>query len=156
MTKTRDKLLRFNSFDINEVTLKNYREVLPASLVPQIELFVPPQGSFDNACLKRYLNVLKTFEENNENSNLTLANQLRLAFSDMKPETICGRFPKADLKLKRRLRCVAEYLIRSGEFSKMLDENGKVKRRIGVMGKLVVIYKPENKILETLKKQGLL
>lgn len=78
MTKTRDKLLRFNSFDINKVTLKNYREVLPASLVPQIELFVPPQGSFDNACLRRYLNVLKTFEENNENSNLTLANQLRL------------------------------------------------------------------------------
>ena len=156
MTKPRDKRLRFSSFDIDEVTLENYKELLPVSLIPQVEIFVPPVGSFDDGCLKRYLNVLKTFEENDENSSLTLANQLRLAFSDMKPDTICGRFPKADLKLKRRLRCVAEYLIRSNEFSKMLDENGKVKRRTGVMGKLVVIYKPEQKILDILKKQGLL
>ena len=81
---------------------------------------------------------------------------MRLAFKDMKPDTICSRFPNADLPLKRRLRCVAEYLIRSEEFEKLRDENGKLIKKRGVLGKMVVIYQPLDKILTILKKQGLL
>jgi hypothetical protein len=73
----------------------------------------------------------------------------------MQPETICSRFPNADLPLKRRLRCVAEYLIRSGEFDKLKDENGKLIKKRGVLGKMVVIYQPLDKMLVVLKKQGL-
>lgn len=87
---------------------------------------------------------------------MTLANRLRLAFRDMKPDTICGKFPQAELPLKRRLRCVAEYLIRSGEFDKLRDENGKLMKKRGVLGKLVVIYKPLPKLLESLQKQELI
>ena len=74
----------------------------------------------------------------------------------MEPETICSRFPNADLPLKRRLRCVAEYLIRSQEFIKMKDENGKLIKKRGILGKMVVIYQPMPKMLTVLKKQGLL
>jgi hypothetical protein len=59
------------------------------------------------------------------------------------------------LPLKRRLRCVAEYLIRSGEFDKLKDENGKLIKKRGVLGKMVVIYQPLDKMLVVLKKQGL-
>ena len=105
---------------------------------------------------KRYLESLKRFELEDVNSNLTLANRLRLAFKDMQSETICLRFPNADLSLKRRLRCVAEYLIRAKEFEKLRDENGKLIKKRGVLGKMVVIYQPLDKILTILKKQGLL
>ena len=74
----------------------------------------------------------------------------------MKPDTICSRFPNADLPLKRRLRCVAEYLIRSGEFDKMRDENGKLIKKRGVLGKMVVIYEPLPKMLSVLQKQKLI
>jgi hypothetical protein len=74
----------------------------------------------------------------------------------MEPDTICGKFPTADLPLKRRLRCVAEYLIRAGEFDKMRDDNGKLIKKRGVLGKLVVIYQPLGKMRETLIRQGLL
>ena len=74
----------------------------------------------------------------------------------MVPDTICSRFPNADLPLKRRLRCVAEYLIRSGEFQKMRDEDGKLIKRRGALGKMVVIYEPLPKMLVTLQKQKLL
>jgi hypothetical protein len=87
---------------------------------------------------------------------MTLANRLRLAFADLKPDTICGKFPAAELPLKRRLRCVAEYLIRSGEFDKLKDENGKLIKKRGNLGKLVVIYQPLPKLLEALHKQRLL
>jgi len=87
---------------------------------------------------------------------MTLANRLRLAFKDMSPDTICGKFPQAELPLKRRLRCVAEYLIRSGEFDKLRDEDGKLVKKRGNLGKLVVIYKPLPKLLEALSRQGLL
>jgi hypothetical protein len=53
------------------------------------------------------------------------------------------------------LRCVAEYLIRSGEFDKLRDENGKLIKKRGVLGKLVVIYQPLPKLQEVLQKQGL-
>jgi hypothetical protein len=87
---------------------------------------------------------------------MTLANRLRLAFQDLIPDTICGKFPQAELPLKRRLRCVAEYLIRSGEFEKLKDDNGRLVKKRGILGKMVVLYKPTNKLLEALTKQGLI
>ena len=147
---------RFKDIDLSLVTLENHKEVLPASLSFQVEMFLPPEGSFDDGCLRRYLENVRNYEEEDENSNMTLANRLRLAFKDMEPDTICGKFPSAELPLKRRLRCVAEYLIRSGEFDKLKDENGKLIKKRGNLGKLVVIYKPLPKLLESLVKHGLI
>ena len=147
---------RFINIDITEVTLENYKETLSESLQLQVEMFIPPEGSFDTGCLKRYLENVKTYEEEDANSNMTLANRLRIAFKDMTPDTICGKFPKAELPLKRRLRCVAEYLIRSGEFNKVRDSNGKLVKKRGILGKMVVLYQPMPKLLDSLTKQGLL
>ena len=147
---------RFTNIDITEVTIKNYKQTLSESLQLQVEMFIPPEGSFDDGCLKRYLENVKTFEEEDANSNMTLANRLRIAFKDMKADTICGKFPQAELPLKRRLRCVAEYLIRSGEFNKVRDENGKLIKKRGILGKMVVLYQPMPKLLESLTRQGLL
>ena len=122
----------------------------------QLEVFLPPFGSFDDGCMRRYLENLCAYEEEDVNSNMTLANRLRLAFKNLEPDTICGKFPQAELPLKRRLRCVAEYLIRSGEFDKLRDANGKLVKKRGNLGKLVVIYQPLPKLLESLSKQGLL
>jgi len=147
---------RFQDLDIGKLTIKNYRELLSASLAEQVSIFIPPQGSFDDLCLRRYITLIKEFELEDPNSNMTLANRLRLAFADMQPDTICSRFPNADLPLKRRLRCVAEYLIRSGEFNKMRDENGKLIKKRGVLGKMVVIYEPLPKMFSVLQKQKLI
>ena len=147
---------RFDSIDIDILTIENYADHLPESLVLQITPFLPPSGSFDDAVLRRYVQMLKQFELEDPNSNMTLANRLRLAFKDMQPDTICSRFPNADLPLKRRLRCVAEYLIRSREFDKMRDENGKLIKKRGVLGKMVVIYQPLPKMLTVLQKQKLI
>tara|TARA_R100000278_G_scaffold3855_1_gene6783 strand:- start:396 stop:857 length:462 start_codon:yes stop_codon:yes gene_type:complete len=147
---------RFTNIDITEVTIKNYKQTLSESLQLQVEMFIPPEGSFDDDCLKRYLENVKTYEEEDANSNMTLANRLRIAFQDMKPDTICGKFPQAELPLKRRLRCVAEYLIRSGEFNKVRDEDGKLIKKRGILGKMVVLYQPMPKLLESLTRQGLL
>ena len=117
-------LSRFQGIDIASVTIENHEELLPESLIRQVQSFLPPEGSFDDFVLRRYLENLKNYEEEDPNSSMTLANRLRIAFKDMRPETICGRFPQAELPLKRRLRCVAEYLIRAGEFDKLRDENG--------------------------------
>lgn len=147
---------RFKNIDLSAITLENHKEILPVSLVKQVSYFLPPFGSFDNECLQRYLENIKNYEEEDEGSGMTLANRLRIAFKDMEADTICGKFPLAELPLKRRLRCVAEYLIRSGEFDKLKDENGKLIKKRGNLGKLVVIYKPLPKLLESLSKQGLL
>jgi hypothetical protein len=147
---------RFYAIDISQVTVENHEELLSTSLAAQVKMFLPPDGSFDTPCLRRYLENVKTYEEEDANSNMTLANRLRLAFADLKPDTICGKFPAAELPLKRRLRCVAEYLIRSGEFDKLKDENGKLIKKRGNLGKLVVIYQPLPKLLEALHKQRLL
>lgn len=149
-------ITRFDSFSIDAVTVENCSQLLPSSLYLQLVDFLPPSGSFDDGCLQRYLENIKKYEEEDANSGMTLANRLRLAFRDMKPDTICGKFPQAELPLKRRLRCVAEYLIRSGEFDKLRDENGKLMKKRGVLGKLVVIYKPLPKLLESLQKQELI
>lgn len=147
---------RFQGVDIPAITVENHVELLPVSLVNQVSIFLPPEGSFDDGCLRRYLENLKNYEEEDINSGMTLANRLRLAFKDMEADTICGKFPQAELPLKRRLRCVAEYLIRSGEFDKVRDENGKLVKKRGVLGKLVVLYQPTPKLLESLQRQGLL
>ena len=147
---------RFTNIDITEVTIKNYKQTLSESLQLQVEIFIPPEGSFDDGCLKRYLENVKTYEEEDANSNMTLANRLRIAFQDMNPDTICGKFPQAELPLKRRLRCVAEYLIRSGEFNKVRDNDGKLIKKRGILGKMVVLYQPMPKLLESLSRQGLL
>jgi len=146
---------RFTGLEIGVVTLKNYKETLPESLAVQVEMFLPPSGSFDDPTLRRYLENLKNYEEEDPSFAMTLANRLRMAFQDMTPDTICGKFPNADLPLKRRLRCVAEYLIRAGEFDKMRDDNGKLLKKRGVLGKLVVIYQPLPKMRDTLIRQGL-
>ena len=147
---------RFTNIDITKVTIKNYKQTLSESLQLQVEIFIPPEGSFDDGCLKRYLENVKTYEEEDANSNMTLANRLRIAFQDMNPDTICGKFPQAELPLKRRLRCVAEYLIRSGEFNKVRDKDGKLVKKRGILGKMVVLYQPMPKLLESLTRQGLL
>ena len=147
---------RFIGWEIADVTLENYQETLPLSLALQVEMFVPPSGSFDTPTLKRYLENLKNYEEEDPSFALTLANRLRMAFQDLEPDTICGKFPNAELPLKRRLRCVAEYLIRAGEFDKLRDENGKLVKKQGVLGKLVVIYQPLPKMRDTLIRQGLI
>ncbi len=147
---------RLEGVDIDSITIKNHGELLPSSVVLQIADFLPPGGSFDDKCLRRYLKILRNYEEEDANSNMTLANRLRLAFKDMHPDTICGKFPLAELPLKRRLRCVAEYLIRSGEFDKLRDERGKLVKKRGNLGKLVVIYQPLPKLLDSLNRQHLL
>jgi len=146
---------RFDGWSISDVTLENFLQILPKSLCLQVEIFLPPSGSFDTPTLRRYLENLKNYEEEDPTFAMTLANRLRVAFQDMEPDTICGKFPNADLPLKRRLRCVAEYLIRAGEFDKLRDENGKLIKKRGVLGKLVVIYQPLVKMRETLIRQGL-
>ena len=52
---------RFKNVDINKVTLKNYTDLLPISLIKQVEIFIPPLGSFDNASLRRYLEHVKNY-----------------------------------------------------------------------------------------------
>jgi hypothetical protein len=146
---------RFDGWSIEDVTIENHVDVLPSSIAAQIEIFLPPSGSFDTPILKRYLENLKNYEEEDPTFAMTLANRLRVAFQDMSPDTICGKFPNADLPLKRRLRCVAEYLIRAGEFDKLRDDNGKLLKKRGILGKLVVIYQPLPKMRETLIRQGL-
>lgn len=147
---------RFINIDISKVTIQNYKETLSESLSLQVEMFIPPEGSFDDGCLKRYLENVYNYEQEDANSNMTLANRLRIAFKDMNADTICGKFPKAELPLKRRLRCVAEYLIRSGEFNKVKDKDGKLIKKRGILGKMVVLYQPMPKLLESLSRQGLL
>ena len=147
---------RFKNVEIDLVTIENHEDLLPESLIRQVADFLPPGGSFDDGCLRRYLENLLNYEEEDANSGMTLANRLRIAFKDMTPDTICGKFPQAELPLKRRLRCVAEYLIRSGEFDKVRDDAGRLVKKRGILGKMVVLYQPMPKLLDSLTRQGLL
>jgi hypothetical protein len=148
---------RFAELDINSVTVENYRDALVPSLIEQIEIFIPPSGSFETADLRRYLELVCSYETSTTDLmlGLSLADQIRLTFSDMRTSTICDRYPEINLAEKRRYRCVAEYLIRQGELTKLRDENGKLIKKIGNMQKAVVLYQPLPKLLETLKKSGL-
>ena len=49
---------RFVDLDINSVTTRNFKKKLCKSLIEQVEIFIPPSGSFDNADLRRYLTCL--------------------------------------------------------------------------------------------------
>ena len=148
---------RFADLDINSITVKNYKDVLVPSLIEQIEIFIPPSGSFENPDLRRYLELICSYETSTTDLmlGLSLADQIRLTFSDMRTSTICDRYPEINLAEKRRYRCVAEYLIRQGELTKLRDENGKLIKKIGNMQKAVVLYQPLPKLLETLKRSGL-
>ena len=148
---------RFVDLDIDSVTIENYKELLVASLAEQVEMFIPPSGSFETPDLRRYLELVCGYETSTSDLvlGLSLADQIRITFSDIKISTICDRYPDINLAEKRRYRCVAEYLIRQGELTKLRDENGKLIKKIGNMQKAVVLYKPLPKLLETLKKSGL-
>ena len=151
------KSYRFVDLEIKTVTIKNYKKKLCKSLIEQVEIFLPPSGSFNNADLRRYLELVSQYETSTTDVilGLSLADQIRITFSDMKTSTICDRYPDINLAEKRRYRCVAEYLIRQGELTKLRDENGKLIKKIGNMQKAVVLYQPLPKLLETLKKSGL-
>ena len=148
---------RFIDLDLDKVTIGNFKETLTASLIEQVEMFIPPSGSFSTADLKRYLDLVRNYETSTTDLmlGLSLADQIRITFSDMRTSTICDRYPDINLAEKRRYRCVAEYLIRQGELTKLRDEDGKLIKKIGNMQKAVVLYQPLPKLLETLKKSGL-
>lgn len=148
---------RFADLDISTVTVENYAEALVPSLAQQVEIFIPPSGSFETPDLQRYLELVCSYETSTTDlmMGLSLADQIRITFSDMKTSTICDRYPEIGLAEKRRYRCVAEYLIRQGELTKLRDENGKLIKKIGNMQKAVVLYQPLPKLLETLKRSGL-
>ena len=148
---------RFNTLIIEDVTLENYKDLLTPSLANQVEMFLPPSGSFEAPDLCRYLKLVRSYETSTNDLilGLSLADQIRITFSDMRPATICERFPDIDLATKRRYRCVAEYLIRQGELSKLKDERGRLIKKVGNMQKMVVIYKPLDKIRATLQRSGL-
>ena len=148
---------RFIDLDLEKVTIENFKETLSESLIEQVEMFIPPSGSFSTPDLKRYLDLVRNYETSTTDLmlGLSLADQIRITFSDMKTSTICDRYPDINLAEKRRYRCVAEYLIRQGELTKLRDENGKLIKKIGNMQKAVVLYRPLPKLLETLRKSGL-
>ena len=148
---------RFTDLDIETVTIENYTDKLVPSLVEQVSMFIPPSGSFETADLRRYLELVCGYETSTSDIvlGLSLADQIRITFSDMKISTICDRYPDINLAEKRRYRCVAEYLIRQGELTKLRDADGKLIKKIGNMQKAVVLYKPLPKLLETLKRSGL-
>ena len=148
---------RFTDLDIAKVTIENYAHMLVPSLVEQVSMFIPPSGSFETPDLRRYLELVCGYETSTSDIvlGLSLADQIRITFSDMKISTICDRYPDINLAEKRRYRCVAEYLIRQGELTKLRDADGKLIKKIGNMQKAVVLYKPLPKLLETLKRSGL-
>ena len=148
---------RFTDLDIEAVTIENYADMLVPSLVEQVSMFIPPSGSFETPDLRRYLELVCGYETSTSDIvlGLSLADQIRITFSDMKISTICDRYPDINLAEKRRYRCVAEYLIRQGELTKLRDADGKLIKKIGNMQKAVVLYKPLPKLLETLKRSGL-
>ena len=45
---------RFSELDINSVTIDNYKDHLVPSLIEQMEIFIPPSGSFETPDLRRY------------------------------------------------------------------------------------------------------
>ena len=151
------KSYRFKDLVIKDVTVENYKEKMVPSLAKQVEMFLPPLGSFETPDLRRYLELIETYETttNNVLFGLSLADQIRIAFSDMQPATICDRFPDIDLNSKRRYRCVAEYLLRQNELIKVKDEHGKLVKKIGNAGKPVVLYRGLPKLLTTLKSSNL-
>ena len=52
---------RFKDVDISQVKISNYTDLLPESLQKQVVTFLPPHGSFDDNCLRRYLENIKNY-----------------------------------------------------------------------------------------------
>ena len=90
---------RFVDLEISDVTIENYKELLVDSLVEQVEMFIPPSGSFETADLQRYLELVCSYETSTSDLvlGLSLADQIRITFSDMKISTICDRYPEINL-----------------------------------------------------------
>ncbi len=151
------KSYRFKDLVIRDITVENYKDKMVPSLAKQVEIFLPPSGSFETPDLRRYLELIESYETTTNDLvlGLSLADQIRIAFSDMKPATICDRFPDIDLNSKRRYRCVAEYLLRQNELTKVRDADGKLVKKIGNAGKPVVLYRGLPKLLSTLKTSNL-
>ena len=101
---------RFIDLDLEKVTIENFKETLSESLIEQVEMFIPPSGSFSTPDLKRYLDLVRNYETSTTDLmlGLSLADQIRITFSDMRTSTICDRYPDINLAEKRRYRCVAE------------------------------------------------
>ena len=65
------------------------------SLAYQIEIVLPPEGSFRNAGSPEVLASAKNYEEEDEGLQYdVVANRLRVAFRDLKPDTIYVSFPR--------------------------------------------------------------
>ena len=157
MTSKKYKSYRFKNLAIEDITVENYKDMMVPSLAKQVEIFLSPSGSFETPELRRYLELIQSYETTTNDLvlGLSLADQIRIAFSDMKPATICDRFPDIDLNSKRRYRCVAEYLLRQNELVKVKDASGKLVKKIGNAGKPVVLYRGLPKLLSTLKTSNL-
>ena len=86
---------RFTDLDIAAVTIENYADMLVPSLVEQVSMFIPPSGSFETPDLRRYLELVCGYETSTSDIvlGLSLADQIRITFSDMKISTICDRYP---------------------------------------------------------------
>ena len=149
---------RFAELKTEEITVDNFREHLMPSLIEQVEMFIPPSGSFKTPDLRRYLDLIRGYETSTTDLmlGLSLADQIRLTFSDMRTSTICDRYPEINLSEKRRYRCVAEYLLRQEELIKVRDKEGKLVKKIGNAGKPVVLYRGLPKLHQTLKNSDLL
>ena len=53
---------RFDNINIAELTLENYAEKLPKDLASQVTKFLPPEGSFDEIIMRRYIQSIRDFE----------------------------------------------------------------------------------------------
>ena len=71
---------RFVDLDIDSVTIENYEELLVASLAEQVEMFIPPSGSFETPDLRRYLELVCGYETST--SDLVLGLSLGRSNSD--------------------------------------------------------------------------
>ena len=69
---------RFVDLDIASVTIENYKELLVASLAEQVEMFIPPSGSFETPDLRRYLELVCGYETST--SDLVLGRRCLLLF----------------------------------------------------------------------------
>ena len=77
---------RFIDLDLDKVTIGNFKKTLTPSLIEQVEMFIPPSGSFSTADLKRYLDLVRNYETSTTDLmlGLSLADQIRITFSDMR------------------------------------------------------------------------
>ena len=93
---------RFVDLDIDSVTTENYAKKLMPSLVEQIEMFIPPSGSFRSPDLRRYLELIRGYETSTTDLmlGLSLADQIRLTFSDMRTSTISVSYTHLTLPTK--------------------------------------------------------